>query len=83
MKLPTILANARVLVHLKHIAAELKRGNDIAEYRLRMDHPGYRKLELKPHTPKLAELDVPTVEELNKAYEDAIEAGLETRLEDE
>ena len=78
-----LFTSLRVLGYMKRIAAELKRSNDIAEYRLRMDHPGYRKLELKVRTPKLAELEAPTVDEINKAYEDAIEAGLETRLEDQ
>ena len=81
MKIP-LLGEMRQLAYLKRIANELKRGNDIAEYRLRIDHPGYRKLELKQRTPKLAELEAPTVDEINQADEDAIEAGLETRLED-
>ncbi len=76
-----MFSSPRILVYLKRIANELKRGNDLVEYRLKLEHPEYRKLELKSR-PKLSELVTPTVEDINKAYEDAIEAGLETRIED-
>jgi hypothetical protein len=82
MKLPKLFASARILIHLKHISAELKRANDLTESRLKLEHPEYRKLEPKAGTRKLVHLEAPTVEELNKAYEDGIEAGLETRIED-
>jgi hypothetical protein len=82
MKFPKLFASARILIHLKHISYELKRANDLSESRLRLEHPEYRKLEPKATTRKLVALEAPTVEELNKAYEDGIEAGLETRIED-
>jgi len=71
----------RIVVYLKHIANELKRANDLTEYRLKLEHPEYRKLELKHRTPKLAGMDTPTVEDINSAYEEGILSGKEDRLE--
>lgn len=82
MRLPKLFASPRILVYLKRIQSELKRANDLTEYRLKLEHPEYRKLELSKRLPKLVELAEPTIAQWNKSYEDDIETGAQTRIEE-
>lgn len=67
------LTLARATVHLKHIAQELKRANELKEQELSLSYPQWVKSgkQVRITAPKLVSIEQADVEEWNRAYDQA------------
>ena len=57
----------RAFANLRRVALELKRSNDLAEARLNLEHPDWRR---RAHSAKLKSMSSASIERWNRQYLD-------------